>query len=230
MKSKGNGAVLINQIDTQQGDVGSLSRDNVMTVADCFHKILGTLKNNEDAMVQGGARADAENELKSEPKKVESVDMANKVQQYALMQIDNVSGSETRGEELVKACGGRWKHKARLVKPIGENTGSGLDNNVGKEGGKRKCEEETNMWWDQWDWPTTNNENFKLECPGFRDPWDVPFSQAYFEGEKTRAGVPYGNADDESSNGEKKISMWYDRGNLCGKSGIRGRLIVDVDN
>ncbi|KAH0972729.1 hypothetical protein GBA52_024885 [Prunus armeniaca] len=127
MKSKGNGAVLINQIDTQQGDVGSLSRDNVMTVADCFHKILGTLKNNEDAMVQGGARADAENELKSEPKKVESVDMANKVEQYALMQIDNVSGSETRGEELVKACGGRWKHKARLVKPIGENTASGSD-------------------------------------------------------------------------------------------------------
>lgn len=29
------------------------------------------------------------------------------------------------------------------MKPIGENTGSGVDNNVGKEGGKRKCEEET---------------------------------------------------------------------------------------
>ncbi|CAL9017616.1 unnamed protein product, partial [Prunus brigantina] len=144
MKSKGNGAVLINQIGTQQGDVGSLSKDNVKTVADCFHKILGTLKNNEDAMVQGGAQADVENELKSEPEKVESTVMANKVEHSALMQIDNVSGSETRGEELVKAGGGRWKRKARLVRPIGENTGSGLDNNVGKEeGGKRKCEEET---------------------------------------------------------------------------------------
>ncbi|CAL9000171.1 unnamed protein product [Prunus brigantina] len=123
MKSKGNRAMLINQIDTQQGDVGSLSKDNVKTVADCFHKILGTLKNNEDAMVQGGAQADAENELKSEPEKVESADMANKVEQYALIQIDNVCGSETRGEELVKVGGGRWKRKARLVKPIGENTG-----------------------------------------------------------------------------------------------------------
>lgn len=44
MKSKGNRAMLINQIDTQQGDVGSRSKDNVKIVADCFHKILGTLK------------------------------------------------------------------------------------------------------------------------------------------------------------------------------------------
>lgn len=63
-------------------------------------------------MVQGGAQADAENELKSEPEKVESADMANKVEQYALIQIDNVSGSETRGKELVKLGGGRWKRKA----------------------------------------------------------------------------------------------------------------------
>ncbi|KAI5335464.1 hypothetical protein L3X38_025597 [Prunus dulcis] len=113
MKSKGNGAVLINQIDTQQGDVRSLSKDStsVKTVTDCFHKILSTLKNNEDAIVQGGAQADAENELKSEPEKVESADMANKVEHSALMQIDNVSGSETRREELVKAGGGRWKRK-----------------------------------------------------------------------------------------------------------------------
>ncbi|PQM40803.1 hypothetical protein Pyn_12256 [Prunus yedoensis var. nudiflora] len=106
MKSKGNGAVLINKINTQQGEVGSLSKDNVKIVADCFHKILGSLKNNEDTIVKGGAQADAEKELKSEPEKVESADMANKEEHYALMQIDNVSSSEIRGEELVKVGGG----------------------------------------------------------------------------------------------------------------------------
>ncbi|PQQ07838.1 hypothetical protein Pyn_08451 [Prunus yedoensis var. nudiflora] len=106
MKSKGNGAVLINQINTQQGEVRSLSKDNVKMVADCFHKILGSLKNNEDIIVKGGAQAVAEKEFQSEPEKVESADMTNNEEHSALMQIDNVSSSETRGEELVKVGGG----------------------------------------------------------------------------------------------------------------------------
>lgn len=44
--------------------------------------------------------------------------MENKEEQPALMQIDNASSSETRGDALVKVGRGRWKRTARLVKPI----------------------------------------------------------------------------------------------------------------